>query len=374
MRASIFIAALALVGCKWTDFDDLADTTWVRSTNEPSIGSRNYAIAITGVTTSTSGGQLAVISDDVPDFSTIDYAADGTDKIGTLDVKLGQHRIAALTDPPLLTTDGMGKIALAERSTTPGNIAVVFGPASGPVGLEFAAQASPDAVAFVGADVVVAAGNTLYTLQMAGQIACASTDTTFGAAALAADATNLWVWAKSGAFFSIPLTALVPCTGGMLPAPSNTFSTTGLMPAPGAQVHVVGNLAILTAHPPTSRMGQVVVVDLTTMTQTDMMNVEGLRSSAVATFGTQTYLVVGVPDSTIDGVVSGQVDLYALDTTMGKLTTMPALQLNDSQPESGELFGRSVTTMKFNEKTILVVAANSEVFAYYKTALYDAMP
>ncbi|HEU4616359.1 MAG TPA: hypothetical protein VFS15_29875, partial [Kofleriaceae bacterium] len=132
MKAPLFLAALSLVGCKWSDFDDLADTTWVRSTDEPSIGSRNYAIAIVGVTTGTSGGQLGVIRDDTPDSSTIDYSTDGADKVGTIDVKLGQHRIAALTDPPLFTTDGAGKIAIAERSTTGGNVAVVFGSATAP--------------------------------------------------------------------------------------------------------------------------------------------------------------------------------------------------------------------------------------------------
>ncbi len=377
MKTPFLIAAvvgLAASGCKWSEFDDLADTTWVRSTDDPSIGSRNYAIAIAGVSTSSGGGLLGVISDDTPDFSTIDYAADGTDKVGGNDVKLGQHRIAALTDPPLFTTDGAGKIAIAERSTTGGNIAVVYGPATAPVGLELAAPASPDAVTFTGTDVVVAAGTTFYTLQTATQVPCASTDASFAAAALAADATTLWVWAKSGAFFGVPISALAPCTGGMLPAPGNTFSTPDLMPANGARIHIVGNYAILTAHPPTSRMGEVFVVDLTTLAQTDMYSIEGLRSSTVATFGGTTYLVVGVPDRALDGVVTGQVDLLAFDTATGTLTKTPAMSLNDADPEAGELFGRDVTTMKFNDQEILVVAANSEVFAYYKTSLYDALP
>jgi hypothetical protein len=376
MRTTLLLAALSFTGCAWSEFDDLADTTWVRSTDTPNVGSRNYALAIVGVTTATSGGLLGVISDDVPDYSTIEYSADGTDSIGSNDVKLGQHRIAALTDPPLFTTDGMGKIAIAERSTTGGNIAVVFGAASAPAGLEFAAPASPDAVAFVGPDIVIAAGNTFYTLQTSGQVPCASMDTTFAVAAMAMDpsTSTLWVWSKAGAFFGIPVSSLTPCNGGMLPAPGNVLTTTGLMPAIGARVHIVGTHAILTAHPPTSRMGQVFVVDLATVNTTDMMTIEGMQSSAVATFGTTTHLVVGVPDRPVDGVVAGQVDAFALDTAAGTLSDTPSLRLNDAQPESGQLFGRSVTTMKFNDKQIIVVAANSEVFAYYKTALYDALP
>jgi hypothetical protein len=105
-----------------------------------------------------------------------------------------------------------------------------------------------------------------------------------------------------------------------------------------------------------------------------MMTIEGLQSSTVATFDSTMYLVVGVPDRPVNGVVAGQVDAYAFDMATGTLGDTPALRLNDAQPESGQLFGRAVTTMKFNDKQILVVAANSEVFAYYKTALYDALP
>jgi hypothetical protein len=52
----------------------------------------------------------------------------------------------------------------------------------------------------------------------------------------------------------------------------------------------------------------------------------------------------------------------------------PKLTLNDAEPESAQEFGRSVTTMKFNGQEILVVGAHNEIFAYYKTALYDHLP
>jgi hypothetical protein len=274
----------------------------------------------------------------------------------------------------LFVTDGNGKFAFAERSTTGGNIAVVFGSATAPAGLDFpAASGTPDSVVFAGGNVVVAAGNTFFTLLMGMQVPCSSTDAAMGVAATAADGTSLWVWAKSGAFFSVPIASLTPCTGGMLPAAGNTFTTAGFMPATGAQIHLVGNYAILTGHPANSRQGQAFVIDTTTMTQVDMVPAEGLRTSTVGTFGSDTYLFVGVPDRAVDGVVAGQVDAFKLSTA-GKLPTSPDMSLSDAQPESGGQFGRSVTTMKFNDKTILVVAGNSEVFAYYKTALYDALP
>ena len=374
MKTRLLLVLLAMSGCMWSDFDDLSETTWVRSTFEPDIGSRNYAVSILGVTTATSGGQLGVVSDDTPDFSTLDYDAKGNDKVGGNDVKLGQHRIAVLSDPPVFATDGTGKIAIAERSTTGGAISVVFGSASAPAGLEFmAATAVPDSVVFTGADIVVAAGNTLYTLQTAMQVPCMNSDAQFRAIAMASDGTNLWVWSSAGKFFSIPISALAPCNGGMLPASGTTFDSMPFLPASGARIHLVGTYAILTAHTPMSRMGQVFVVDTTTLAQVDTMLVEGIRASALAQFGGMTYLAVGVPDRAVDGVVAGQVDLFSFDTATGKLNPTSALVLHDAQPE-GQQFGRSVTTMKFNNQDILVVAAKSEVFAYYKTALYDVLP
>jgi len=373
------VALLAFAGCNWGDFDDLADGTHVRSTYKPNIGSRNYATAILGVTTNSSGGQLAVMSDDTPDFSTLEYSADGAADVGALDVKLGSYSIAVLADPPLIATDGMGKIAIAERSQMGGNISLVFGSVSAPSGLQFAATlAVPDAVVFTGPDIVIAAGNTLYTIQtMPTPIACSGMDNTnmpLAVAALASDGTNVWVWTKGGALFSYPITALTPCNGGMLPAPGNAFTATGFMPGPGARIHLVGTYAILTAHAGSSRMGQVYVVDLATLTMVGSpLSVDGLKSSTVAMFGGKTYLVLGIPDRAVEGVVAGQVELRELDPATGTLGGAPALTLNDAQPESGQLYGRSVTTMKFNGQPILVVSGNSEVFAYYKTALYDAL-
>jgi hypothetical protein len=161
----------------------------------------------------------------------------------------------------------------------------------------------------------------------------------------------------------------------MLPA-SGTALMTSMMPSAGARVHLVGPYAVLTGHPMGSRAGEALVVETSSLTQKDMLPVEGLRSSTLGTFGGKTYLAVGVPDRAVPGagVIGGQVDLDELDMTTGKLGTVPTLTLNDAQPDDNQQFGRSVTTMKFNGTDILVVAASSEVFAYYKTTLYGALP
>ncbi|HTL34490.1 MAG TPA: hypothetical protein VL326_15285 [Kofleriaceae bacterium] len=383
MRTLLFtalLAASALAGCKWGEFDDLADTTWVHAADDPNIGSTNYAVAIVGVTTQSTGGQIAVVSNDVPNYSTLDYGADGQATVGPNNQKLGVHFIASLSDPVILVTDGNGKVALVERAIDAGNIAVVTGPATAVADKPFASVNTPDAATFAGSSLVIAAGPTLYTQGDTGiPPACTSTDSTFKVAGMASDGTNVFVWTTMGQFGSIPVAALSPCTGGNLPALGSTFTTTGFMPAVGSQVHfVLARYAVLVGHGPTpSSSGQIVVVDTTNMQQvgTTITITDGLKSSAFGGYGGGSYLAVGIPTRSVDGLMSaGQVELYEMAPSTGILNTSPALALNDAQPEAGQEFGHTVTTMKFNGKEILVVGAHSEVFSYYKTALYDALP
>lgn len=370
MRKFIFLPLVLAGACNWTDFDDLADKTWVHSTDKPNIGSTDYGVAIVGVTATTQsqGGQLAVISNDTPNYSTLDYSADGSTAVGPNNQKLGIHFIASLSDPPILITDGTGKIAVVERAIDAGNIAVVLGTANMVNDAPFPSMATPDSATFAGANVLIAAGSTIYTVTGTTPATnCALTDTMFRAAALASDGTTLYIWTQAGAFYSVPVAS--PCA-----AAGNTFMSTGFMPANGAKIHLVGQYAVLAGHAMSSTSGQVIVVDTTTMMQvgTTLM-VDGLKSSTVGNFGGANYVAVGTPSRIVDAQTAGQAELYALDAN-GMLASSPALTLNDAQPEANQQFGRQVATMKFNNQQILVVGAKSEIFAYYKTALYDALP
>ena len=92
-KLSLF--SLLLVGaCNWTDFDTRADNTWVHASDEPNIGSTDYGVALVGVSTQSTGGQLAVVSNDTPNYSTLDYSADGSAAVGPNPQKLGIHFIA----------------------------------------------------------------------------------------------------------------------------------------------------------------------------------------------------------------------------------------------------------------------------------------
>jgi hypothetical protein len=368
MRKLILLPLLLVGACKWTDFDDLADKTWVHASDKPDIGSTDYGIAIVGVSTGSQGGQLAVLSNDTPNYSTLDYTPDGDAAVGPNNQKLGIHFIASLSDPPILITDGAGKIAIVERAIDAGNIAVVLGTATTVNDAPFPSMATPDAATFAGGNVIIAAGSTMYTVTgTTAPMMCSLADTAFHAAALASDGTTLYIWSQTGAFYSVPVAS--PCA-----AAGNTFTAMSFMPANGAKIHLVGTHAVLAGHAMSSTAGQVIVVDTTTMTQVGTtLTVDGLRSSTVGHYGGMDYVAVGIPSRIVDAQTAGQVELHALGTD-GTLASSAALVLNDAQPDADQQFGRQVATMKFNGQEILVVGTKTEIFAYYKTALYDALP
>jgi hypothetical protein len=248
---TVLALSSALLGaCKWTDFDDLEDTTWVRSTENPDLGAKEYAVAIAGVSTGTSGGTLAVLSDNSPNFSILEYKKGGSVAVGANPVDLGTQRIGSISDAPVFATDPAGRIAIVERSTTGGNFAVVFGSATAPAAIEFPTTVnptpSPDAAVFVtgsgGQYVVFAAGNSLNIVAPdSTQTSCSGTDSDMmplQVAAMDHDGTDLWVWTKSGSLIRYPLaptTGDVLCdTGGILTPPNLAFDT-AIMPGPGAR-------------------------------------------------------------------------------------------------------------------------------------------
>jgi hypothetical protein len=386
------LLSIALVGCKWTDFDDLSNQTWVRSQDKPSIGSTDYAISITQATSDTNGGELAVVSTDAPTLSTIIYDPSGTEKVGGNPAKLGQHFIASLGEKPILVNDGMGHVALVEKAIDANVIAVVSGQADAPADLTFMG-APPTAATYGGPN-----GTNLY---IAAPTPATGTPNLFvvdgttnmpqcslldevgmplQAAAIATDSTKLWVWTKTGSVISYALNTLVAGSCTNLNKGTAAF-TQSFMPGTGASIHIVTSgtkeWAVLAAHADKATNGEVVVLDLATadsvmppMQVGTTLMVDGLLSSTVGTFDTMTYVVLGIPSQQVGSTQAGQVEIHAFDPMTGTLDATAMETLHDAQPENGQLFGRDVTTMQFNGKTILVVAASNEVFAYYRTSIY----
>ena len=101
-----------------------------------------------------------------------------------------------------------------------------------------------------------------------------------------------------------------------------------------------------------------------------------LRTAAILDTGAQKYVIAGYPaDIPPSGsVASGVVRLFKVSAA--GIEPSPAAVLNDAQPENNQSFGRAVAAMPFNGQQIVAVAANNEIFMYFRldppggTALY----
>lgn len=389
MKRFIFLA-VALTACKWTDFDDLSDQTWAHAQDKPSIGSTDYAVSIVGASTTGDGGLVSVVSTDSPTYSTIQYDAKGGSKIGDNTLKLGQHFITSLSEKPILVTDGMGDVALVEKAIDAGQIAVVSGPAGQPGDLSFAGS-PPQAAAFAAKILYITASApgpmmpNLMIVDVGNPTTpvknCVVTDDTampLTAVAVATTSDKVWVWSKAGTLFAYDKAALDACTSTtpVAVAAGTTFTpAAAFAPGTGSGLHIVDDgthqYAVLAGSSSTS--GEVQVVDLEQSPPVAVgspLMASGLLSSTVATFDGMTFLVLGFPQNEVKNTAAGEVQIFDFDPATGMLGSSPAESLSDAQPDNGELFGRDVTTMQFNGKTVLVVAASNEVFSYYRTALY----
>ena len=378
-----YLLLLALVGCKWTDFDDLSKSTWVHSTQSPNIGSTDYAVALAGTTLDPTGGRLSVISNDTPTYSTLIYDAKGNPTLGPNPERLADHNIASLGEQPIFVVDNAGHFAVVAASTSPNFIAVTSGDAAAPGDTSIQSGLPPDAAAFVGGELVIAAGNNLFVVGANGTKWC--TDTMLGAIALGADATELYAWQTSGKLIEYSKTALDGCvmmtsstTAGTTVAPDAGTFDAGFVPGVGAVVQVLPatgstkELLVLAAHPDKATNGQVIVIDQMTMTKTDSVPADGIESAVVGTLGAagKPYVAIGFPTRAVGSTITGQVELHGLDATTGKLSATDIETLYDDQPDSNEEFGRAVGIMQFNGSQILAVAAKNEVFTYFETLSY----
>ena len=104
----LFLAAgaAALGACKWTEFDDLQNQTWVGSTEKPNVKSSDYGIAIQRGAKLTSGGTLVVIGANQPTYSELAYDAQGGSKLTANTLELNtQFGIGTLDAQPIVLAD-----------------------------------------------------------------------------------------------------------------------------------------------------------------------------------------------------------------------------------------------------------------------------
>ena len=387
MRTYLF-ATLALAGCSWTKFDDLGKEAWAQSTQSPSIGSTDYAVAITGTSASSSGGQLSVLSSDSVSYSTLVYDTGGHSSVGPSSQRLGQFFITSLGTAPIFASSAAGDCSAVAQATdgTMTWISVFNGCAALPGATKILNTSTPDAATYIGSSLVVAAAGNLFLVTTAGVQWCTATDdtgtTALQASGLGGDEANLYAWAAGGKLLAYKLSDLMGCVNmSTMPTAGTAVTTngppvdTGFSPATGATVQIVGTStsttewAVLAAHAPQSATGKVFVANLigSRALVPGSYTADGIASAVTGDLGgIGTFVSMGFPGNPN----GGDVEVHAFDTTTGALDASVAEKLSDAQPDSGELFGRGVAIMKFNGTNVLVVAAKSEVFAYFRTLLY----
>jgi hypothetical protein len=371
MRAALF-SMVVLGGCNFTEFDNLSDQAWAQAADTPSIGSTDYGLVMFGTTVDASGGEVSVISNAAPNYSTLTLAAKGGSPAVGKNVRLPGQQINTLTLPPIYASSGAGDCAVVG---TDSDSAVAYSAcALNPSSLSFAMEASKvTAAGYVGKNLVIStndAPDQLLLVVKADGSKCWCDSGTAIAAFAGGDMTGL-AWTNSGDLVQftadltdpsicVPVTTMKPTTPTC--APSGTAIATGITPDAFASLTKVGTLAVVASST------QVGVIDMTAMAAVGApLDISGSKSLAVGPLGSagKTYVAVGYPDR----APGGAVDVLEVNGTTG-IATSPAATLADAQPDSGQKFGHSVANVKYNGGNILVVSTAKELFVYYRTLLY----
>jgi hypothetical protein len=376
------LLATCVAGCSWTTFDDLAKTTPAQAIEKPdNLKASEFAVAIVGVTSGQTGGTFAVLSSGSGNYATIDVAADGSTSLGDNEA-LGQHTIDSITPNAILVTDGMGQGAIVDNSNV-GTVVAIHGPVAGlNVDQQVPTSAHPDAATFAGGRLIIVAtsttgGNAFDVGASGGVTSCILNETAtvaLSAAAIAAKGTTLYAWSKTGALVSYDLAMLDACPAANPTTPIVGSPVAATTPGPmnGGRIDFDGSFAVLTAYDSAQTMtGQVSVVDVATATMVGTpLAAHGVHSAVIDTFGGMPALVLGYPNRTVTNVANaGAIDIHPIDAA-GMVATTPSETISLAQSNSNHVFGRSVTTMKHNNSTIILVDASNTVYAYFKTSLY----
>ena len=104
----------------------------------------------------------------------------------------------------------------------------------------------------------------------------------------------------------------------------------------------------------------------------DTAMVPKLRSAAILDVASARYVVAGAPTALAKGKAAGQVQVFKISGT--GLGTLPVATLNDAQPDNNQSFGRGVVAMPFNGTQVIAVAADNEVFVYFRLNQSDGTP
>ncbi len=389
MKKLFFLAATSLVGaCSWSQFDALSDTTTVRGNEKPDgVKATEYGVSLAGVTlpAETSGGKIAILSSGSGNYSTLKLDPGGVAQDLGDNETLGAHTIDSVTSKGTVLFDGVGQVVLVDNSNVGTVVAVSGSPDALSLDQQIPTPATPDATAFANGQLVIGVTSTgptagnIFSAKGTAVTSCLFTDgaAAIAPAAVAIDSTMLWVYTKTGALLGYPLTALDACVV-TAPIGPTTAKVMGPVAANNGHLDLVtegaSKYAILTAYDTASTStGAVQLVNITTAAAPvlagSVISAPGVRAAAYDTFDGSGVLVLGYP-SRANGSTSGAgaVDLHTVTGGAIAATASDTLQIPNS--DSNHLFGRAVTTTRYNGQPIVVVAADNVVYSFYQTSLY----
>ncbi|HZJ62030.1 MAG TPA: hypothetical protein VFD36_00790 [Kofleriaceae bacterium] len=390
------LAASLAGGCKWSDFDDLADVTWVDSTEKPDVKSSDYGLAIQrGVRDPRSGdgGRLVVLGAGTATYSELIYSNQGESSFPPTEVSLvSKANIPNIGQQPLLLADpGSDNTSLVVSSDN--GIAILFGAQGMLTAYQLFGVINPDGGTYMLApsqsapQPLVAVADTVYgaVLPMlppgAAQPSCKLVDSAAPTTKLQVRALgvvrngatdDVLVWENGGKLYRFPGSVFNGCT----PSQAQTAVVdTGFMPDAGSQIlSVDATTVVLQGHRGDNGFLRVfsspAANTLTAVGDTAM--VPKLRSAAILDVASARYVVAGAPTALAKGKAAGQVQVFKISGT--GLGTLPVATLSDAQPDNNQSFGRGVVAMPFNGTQVIAVAADNEVFVYFRLNQSDGTP
>jgi hypothetical protein len=402
MRTTMWflLVASSLSACKWTEFDDLQDQTWVTSTQKPNVKSSDWGVAIQRG----GDGRLVVIGAGQAVYSELLFDAKGTSSLAPAAVALNaQYGISNLDPQPILLASPGNTDDVALIVNGGSSIAVLAG-TQGTLDLhQVAAQPSTvDAATYLQApprtDVghigevpplqpLVASGDvvlgTFYANAPKPQPACKLTDagTPIGARALgavrigASTFDDVLAWGANGKLYVYPGSVFHGC---MTQEPKTSVDT-GFLPGHGAQILALdATHVVLQGHHDGDDASLLQVYDVGVTPPVAVGEPVGaggpvvfskVRTAAILTSNGTQYVVAGLPTSTVNTKVAGVVEIFTI--TPAGIDARSAVSLTDAQPESNQSFGRAVAVMPFHGKQVIAVAADNEIFVYFRAQLAD---
>jgi hypothetical protein len=391
--ASLSTLLVASSACSWTTFDDLEGDTWVTSTEKPDNDSSNWGVAIQRGQASGTGGRLVVMGANQSLYSELQVTSDGDITVPATQLQLNsQFGIGNLDPQPILLADpasndvalvtSSGSASIAVLKGSNGNLVVhqVFGPASA----DAATYMVPPAPASEISQTLVAEGDKVYGTFFVNpqnpQPSCPLKDGTsavmvgaLGALPTGGATNDVIVWSTTGKVLVYPGSVFNGCV--MQTATTVSAAETSGKPGKGSQILPFTNgtnkFAVLQGHD-MSGNGFLALFNFDGVpTLVGSARTEnGIKTAALMELAGKRYVVAGFPDAIVDGNAgAGQVQVFEVDTTTGIGNSV--MTLHDAQPEGKQAFGRSVTVMPFDGKPLIVVAADNEVFTYFRTTLYD---